>query len=117
MPINSKQKGKRFELEFAHKLQEHGFTEARRTAQYCGKTEESSDVVGLPGIHCECKHQEKLEIYKWMAQAIRDSEGTDNKPCVFFKKNREDILVTMRFDDFMDLYKKAMGKVDNNEDN
>ena len=117
MSINSKQKGKRFELELAHKLQDYGFTEARRTAQYCGKTEESSDVIGLKGIHIEAKHQETLKIYDWMAQAIRDSEGTENKPCVFFRKNHEDILVTMRFEDFMDLYIKAYGGPEKDESN
>lgn len=117
MSINSKQKGKRFELELAHKLQDYGFTEARRTAQYCGKAEESSDVIGLPYIHVEAKHQENISIYKWMSQAIRDSEGTENKPCVFFKKNRENILVSMRFEDFMDLYIKAYGGPERNDDN
>ena len=103
--INSKEKGARFERELASKFREYGF-ESRRTAQYCGNTGDASDVVGLPGIHIEAKHQEKMELYKWMNQAINDAEasGTDSIPAVFHKKNRADILVTMRFEDFMKLY-------------
>lgn len=117
MPINSKQKGARFEREIASLLREHGYEDSRRTAQYCGNTGDASDVLGLKGIHIECKHCEQFRIYDWMAQAIRDSKGSENKPCVFFKKNRADILVTMRFEDFIDLYKKAYGGPEENDDN
>ena len=100
--INSKEKGKRFERELASLLREHGY-DARRTAQYCGNNEDASDVVGLPNIHIEAKHQEKMELYKWMEQAKRDAKGTI--PAVFHKKNRADILVTLQIDDFLEIYR------------
>lgn len=106
MAINSKQKGARFERQLASMFREYGYTEARRTAQYCGNTGEASDVVGLPGIHIEAKHQERMQLYDWMEQAKRDSEGTGNLPVVFHKKNNHEILVTMRFEDFMEIYKE-----------
>lgn len=108
MPINSKQKGARFERLLASKFREYGYSDARRTAQYCGNTGDASDVVGLPYIHVEAKHQEKMELYKWMSQAIRDAEaGGGNKlPAVFHKKNNADILVTMRLEDWFDLYRE-----------
>lgn len=106
MAINSKQKGARFERELAGRFRDYGYDEARRTAQYCGNTGDASDVVGLPGIHIEAKHQEKMQLYNWMSQAVRDSEGTDNLPAVFHKKNYAEILVTMRLDDFMQIYKE-----------
>jgi len=105
MPINSKQKGARFERLLASLFREHGY-EARRTAQYCGNTGEASDVVGLPGIHIEAKHQERMQLYDWMDQAKRDSAGTGNLPVVFHKKNNAEILVTMQFDSFMEMYKE-----------
>lgn len=105
--MNSKDKGKRFELFLSHKLQDHGFP-ARRTAQYCGNTGDASDVVGLPHIHIECKHQERMQLYDWMAQAVRDSENSTNLPAVFHKKNNADILVTMRFEDWIALYKSSI---------
>lgn len=107
MAVNSKQKGARFERLLASKFREHGY-EARRTAQYCGNTGDASDVVGLPGIHVEAKHQERMQLYEWMAQAIRDAEagGEGRLPAVFHKKNNADILVTMRLEDFMNLYRE-----------
>lgn len=102
--INAKQKGARFERELADLFRKMGYADARRTAQYCGNTGDASDVVGLPGIHVEAKHQETMRLYDWMAQAKRDSENTGNLPAVFYKKSRADILVTMTMDDWMRLY-------------
>ena len=104
---NSRQKGKRFELTVASILKAYGF-EARRTNQYCGNTGEASDVVGLPGIHIECKAQEQMRLYEWMEQAVRDAEKGKCLPAVFHKKNRAGILVTMRLDDWMTLYKSSI---------
>lgn len=105
MTINSKQKGARFERSLASKFRQYGY-EARRTAQYCGNTGDASDVVGLPFIHIEAKHQERMQLYDWMEQAKRDSKGSGNFPVVFHKKNNADILVTMTLDDWMELYKE-----------
>ena len=105
MAVNSKQKGARFERTLAGKLREHGY-DARRTAQYCGNSGDASDVVGLPGLHIEAKHQETMRLYEWMSQAKRDAEGTGRLPAVFHKKNNANILVTMELDDFMNLYRE-----------
>jgi len=103
----SRDKGKRFERALASRFREYGY-DARRTAQYCGNTGDASDVVGLPGIHVEAKHVEKMSLYEWMAQAIRDAEasGKGNLPAVFHKKNNADILVTMRLEDWFHLYRE-----------
>lgn len=103
--INSKQKGARYEREIASKLRDYGY-EARRTAQYCGNTGDASDVVGLNGIHIECKHCEQFRIYDWMAQAIRDSAGSENLPAVFSRRNNSETLVTMRLEDWIQLYRE-----------
>ena len=107
MAVNSKQKGARFERELAGMFREYGY-EARRTAQYCGNTGDASDVVGLPGIHVEAKHQETMRLYEWMSQAKRDAEagGKGNLPAVFHKKNYAEILVTMRLEDWFCLYRE-----------
>ena len=105
MAVNSKQKGARFERQLASRFREYGY-QARRTAQYCGNTGDASDVVGLPGLHIEAKHQETMRLYEWMAQAKRDSSGTGRLPAVFHKKNNAEILVTMEFEDFMNLYRE-----------
>lgn len=107
MPINSKNKGARFERTLASKFREYGY-DARRTAQYCGNTGDASDVVGLPYIHIEAKAQETMRLYDWTDQAKRDAEanGKGHLPAVFHKKNHCEILVTMTFDDWMKLYKE-----------
>lgn len=106
MAVNSKQKGARFERSLASLFRYYGYTESRRTAQYCGNTGDASDVVGLPGVHIEAKHQEQMRLYDWMAQAKRDAEGTGRIPAVFHKKNNAEILVTMTLDDWMNLYRE-----------
>ena len=109
MAVNSKQKGARFERELAKKFRELGFEDSRRTAQYCGNTGDASDVVGLPGIHIEAKHQETMRLYEWIEQAKRDAEAGGNNalPAVFHKKNHAEILVTMTYDDWMQLYERG----------
>lgn len=107
MAVNSKQKGARFERQLAGLFRDYGYTEARRTAQYCGNTGDASDVVGLPGIHVEAKHQERMQLYDWMDQAKRDAKagGAGLLPVVFSKKNNHSILVTMELDDWMKIYR------------
>ncbi len=106
--LNSKQKGARFERILAGIFREYGFSDARRTAQYCGNTGDASDVVGLPGIHVEAKHQENMRLYDWIEQARRDAEanGKGLLPAVFHKKNNHDILVTMYLDNWMAIYRE-----------
>lgn len=106
--INSKQKGKNGELEFAHECAKYGFTNVHRTAQTNGKLEHSlADCEGLPGIHIEVKRVEKLNIDEALEQAIRDLKTKKEKrvPIVFHRKNRKPWKVTMLFEDWVDFYK------------
>lgn len=102
----SRDKGKRFERQLARIFREYGYSDSRRTAQYCGNTGDASDVIGLPGIHVEAKHQEQMRLYDWMDQAKRDSKNTGNMPVVFHRKNNHEILVTMQLDTFFDIYRE-----------
>ena len=99
--MNSRQKGKRGELEVAHLLREYGF-EARRGQQFSGANGDP-DVVGLPGIHLEVKRVEKLNLAAAMQQSIRDAR-INEIPIVMHRKNRGQWLVTMTFEDWMKLY-------------
>lgn len=98
----SREKGKRGERMLASFLREHGY-EARRTSQYCGQSGDASDVVGLPGLHIECKFVERLNIVEALRQAIRDSKP-GLIPVLFHRRSREEWLVTMRGEDFMKIY-------------
>lgn len=106
MAVNGKRKGKTGELELAKKLKEHGY-DARRSVQYNGKEEEGqADLLGLPGIHIECKRTEKLSLYDAVNQAKRDSEGKNQIPAVFHRRNKCEWLVIMTLDDFMEIYRE-----------
>ena len=100
---NSKQKGARGERELSSKLKEYGYN-TRRGQQYCGANGDA-DVIGLVGIHIECKRVERLNIYDAISQAKSDvKEG--ELPTVFHRKDRSEWLVTMTFDDWMKIYKE-----------
>lgn len=106
MAVNGKRKGKDGELELARKFREHGYN-ARRSVQYNGKEEEGqADILGLPGIHIECKRTERLNIYDAVNQAKRDSKGKQQIPVVFHRKNHCEWLAIMPLDDFMNLYRE-----------
>lgn len=69
--MNSRQKGAAGERELAKALRSHGF-ETRRGQQYCGSNGDA-DVVGLPGVHIECKRVERLNLEDAMAQSRADA--------------------------------------------
>ncbi len=102
--MNSRNKGARFERELAKALKGYGY-DCRRGQQYCGANGDA-DVVGLPGIHIEAKHVERLNIYDAMAQAVRDCRESE-LPAVFHRKNYCETLVTMRLDDWIKLYREC----------
>ena len=99
--MNSRNKGKRGELELAKTLRLYGY-DARRGQQYHGGGD-SPDVRGLPGIHIECKRVERLELTKAYEQSFRDAAAGEI-PAVFHKKNREPWFVTVSLEDFLKLY-------------
>ena len=98
--MNSRRKGAAGERELAKVLRECGI-DARRGQQYKGGVD-SPDVIGLEGIHIECKRVERLNIDDAMEQSIKDAG--DKMPVVIHRKNRKKWLVTLRLDDFMTLY-------------
>lgn len=108
----NRNKGAQGERELAKILADGlGIDAIRRGYVFCRE----SDVVGLKNIHIECKRVEKLNIENAMEQAINESEKRkDGVPTVFHRKNRKPWLVTMRLDDWMELYKR--GVINGNQD-
>jgi len=102
--MNSRQKGARGERELSNKLKSYGYT-CRRGQQYSGANGDA-DVVGLEGIHIECKRVERLNIEDAIAQARHDAKAED-LPAVFHRKNNCEWLVTMTFDDWIKLYRES----------
>lgn len=114
--MNSREKGKRGEIELSHILQRYGY-DTRRGQQFSGANGDA-DIEGLHGIHIECKRVEHLNIDKALEQAIRDNyadsirQGIKLLPAVFHRANedrkpdstRGKWKVTMTLDDWMILY-------------
>lgn len=84
------------------------FTELTQEANYCPVCGNGdADVVGLPGVHIECKRVERLNIYDAIEQSKNDARDGEN-PVVMHRRNRKEWLVTMPLDDWMKMYGKAL---------
>lgn len=108
MPIDSREKGARGELELAKYIRERG-VEARRGKQFKGGTDSPDVVVDLPGIHIECKRVEEKAagtIYDWLAQAIRDAGA--KLPVVMHRRNRKDWVAILPLDKFLEIYRRSL---------
>lgn len=100
---NSRQKGAVYERHVAGLFRAEGY-EARRGQQYCGANGDA-DVIGVRGLHIECKAVERLNLYDSMAQAKKDAKNGE-LPIVIHKKNYCADLVTMEFATFVKLYRE-----------
>lgn len=102
--MNSRNKGAAGEREIAGLLKKYGY-DCRRGQQYCGANGDA-DVVGIPGLHIECKRVEKLNLDDAMEQSIHDAKDGEI-PVVMHRKNRKPWKVTLELDNFVELLKAA----------
>ena len=96
--MNSREKGAKGERELSNILKSAGYT-ARRGQQYCGSNGDA-DVIGIPGVHIECKRVERLNIHEAMKQAVNDAREGET-PVVMHRRNRTEWLATMRLEDWL----------------
>lgn len=101
--MNSKQKGKRGELELVEALRYAGYAHARRSAQYCGNTGEAPDVVGIDGIHIEVKRREQIQDEVFMQQAEKEAKK-GLVPIVVYRRSREKWKVCLRLEVFLAIW-------------
>ena len=101
--MNSREKGKRGELELAEFLRERG-VEARRGIQFKGGADSPDVVTDLPGVHFECKRVEAGSLYTWLAQATRDA-GDSRIPVVAHRRSRQDWVAILPLDALISLLK------------
>lgn len=102
--MNSRAKGASGERELARKLRGYGY-DCRRGQQFSGANGDA-DVVGLPGIHIECKRVERLNLESAMEQSQRDARDGEI-PVVMHRKSRSPWLVTMTLEDWMEIYRRC----------
>ena len=89
--INSREKGARFERTIANILRENGF-DTKRGCQFSQGTYglTNADVIGIDGLHIECKAVETLNIFKAM-------ENVNLNMVMGYKQNEE-------YHDFLSIY-------------
>ena len=92
--MNSRNKGASGERELAQLLRNQGHMKARRGQQYCGM-QGNADVVGVDGVHIECKRVERFNDEQALLQAERDAR-IGQLPVVIHRRNREQWKVTLR---------------------
>jgi hypothetical protein len=109
---NSRQKGKRGELEAAGVLREMFSWTARRTQQFKGTTDSSDlEVAETPEAFWEVKREERLNVFDAVATAAAQAGG--KLPVLMHRKNNTDWLVTVRLADLARLARvvnEALGK-------
>ena len=98
---DSRQKGKRGELEIATIMRGYGF-DARRGQQYNGANGDA-DVIGVPGIHIEVKRREQVSLDDWLDQATSDARDGET-PVVMHRKSKKRWKAVLWLDDFMKMY-------------
>ena len=97
-------KGADGEKELREILKRRGYDVTRGGSQTYGTI---PDLVGLDGIHVECKRQERLDLLGAIRQAETDAARfKDGRPAVFHRRNRSPWLVTMSLDEWLGLYEE-----------
>ena len=101
----SQVKGRRAEKELSKILRGYGYdVEVGRPLSF-GK---EPDLIGLDGVHIECKRAEALRLSEWMAQAERDAQRfQDGAPAVFFRRSRSPWMVCMKLSDWLTIFRAA----------
>lgn len=107
--VNSRAKGAAGERELSKVLGEILGVKMRRGQQYSGLAG-NADVVGVEGLHVECKRVQNLNVSKAMAQAIADCK-LRSVPVVAHRKNGEQWLLTVCLDDVVELARVIIAAV------
>ena len=83
-----------------------------RSRQYCGAGGDHGDVLGIDGLHIECKRQEQgaSTVYKWLDQAIDDA-GKD-LPVVLTRKNLRQWLLVVELENVVEFARIIVSIVD-----
>ena len=86
-----------------------------RSRQYCGAGGDHGDVLGIDGLHVECKRQEKgtTTVYKWLDQAIEDSNN--DLPVVLTRMNLRQWLLVVELDNVVEFARLIVDIVDRNK--
>lgn len=109
--VNSRQKGAAGERNLAKVFREHGYENAYRTQQFCGKAGDA-DVSGISDLlHVESKVYDSGhgKTYEWLEQAKSDAREGEI-PIVCHKRQSKKVrgkpwLVTMELEEFIRIWR------------
>lgn len=114
---SSRARGKRAEREAANKITEFfqkfggelsEVVQPRRSVQYSGRQAEGTapDIIGTPGVSCEIKHVERINLRNALTQSI-ESAMPNTIPVVLSKKSRctPNWIAVMQMDDWLEMYR------------
>jgi len=100
--VNSKAKGNRGELEACKALLEIGI-HARRSQQYHGFADYGDIYIsGAPQLHTEVKNLQRISVFAFYEQAVRDSRGK-RIPWCLLHANRKPWLALVAVNDLFRL--------------
>lgn len=98
MGKSQRNKGANAEREVASILREYGI-DSRRGQVF----NHEPDIVDDSPIHWEVKRQETTKIGEWFRQS--ESACGEKIPTVVHRRSREPWMITMRFEDFLKIWK------------
>lgn len=110
MTVNSRRKGTVAEREIAAEYRLRGFHAAR--VPNSGGLDTKGDIVGVPGVHVECKAGQRIDLWKALRQAELETPP-GHIPALHFRRQSRSRApgantgwyVAVPLDDFMDLLK------------
>jgi len=105
--INSRDKGKRGELEAAKAWEEIFGVEMHRSQQFCGRSDESDDIVGQPGVSIEVKRVSRINVQRVVARAVDDA-AEDRVAIVLHRADNQPWLVSLQLEDLPTLVKTLL---------
>lgn len=111
--MNSRQKGKRGELEAAKAWEKATGLNVHRTAQVDGKL--SADLAGVEGLHLEVKRRRRIASLDFLLQAENDSADRDQEhpdvPVVLMRQDQDtNWAVMVRLDRLSDFVSTLAGQ-------
>jgi hypothetical protein len=108
--MNSRQKGKRGELDAAKAWVQNVGGEARRGQQFAGGNDSPDVVTSFADIHLEVKRTERGNPYGWVDQAVADCQG--KCPVVLHRRNNREWLAIVRLSDVQRLAEAVATKAE-----
>lgn len=102
MSASERRKGKVGELEVVHLLHEHGWHDAKRSADGRSQDQRGDIADGPLDVHIEVRRRESLNIWACLAQAQAEAQD-GHTPVVAFRRSRSNWYAALPLDALLSL--------------